>query len=233
MSETRAQVRATTHRLIASRYPTIGVFDDLNLNTEDLAAAFELESLTNDRLTSVSGRLQLLLAAEIVQGATATMVMAAFLHADEQGGRFTDGRLGAWYAAFNVETAIAETTYHNTRRLMLSEGAFPSAIQVRELISDVDCPLVDIRGQQSARPELYNASNYAASRPWAVSLRWPNSGVGENGIVFDSVRQTGGTNVCIFRPSLVGLPVTQGDHYQYNWDGRGALTVSKLANVSR
>ena len=48
-------------------------------------------------------RMSLLPDKEIIAGPAgsgATLVMSAFLHADEAGGRFTDGRLGGWYAAF-------------------------------------------------------------------------------------------------------------------------------------
>ena len=41
-----AFVHHRTHRLIASRYPTIGVFDEL-VSAEDAAAAMEIELLTN------------------------------------------------------------------------------------------------------------------------------------------------------------------------------------------
>jgi hypothetical protein len=228
----RAQIIAATHRLIASRYPTVGVFDDLAADPDELTIAFLLESVTNDRLSILSRRLPLLPQTEIVQGAGATMVMAAFLHADPAGGRFTDGRLGAWYAALDVETAIAETVHHSTRRLRLSDGAFPSSIQMRELIGQIDCALVDIRGLRQDRPALYHADDYAGSRTFGVALRWPREGEGENGIIYDSVRRAGGTNVCIYRPSLIALPVVQADHYAYRWDASGQVTVLKLTNVS-
>jgi hypothetical protein len=54
---------------------------------------------------------------------------------------------------------------------------------------------------------------------------------GESGIVYESVRRSGGTNVCIYRPSLVTLPVNQADHYEYRWDARGSVNVLKLTNV--
>jgi hypothetical protein len=228
----RAHLRETTHRLIASRFPPVGVFDDLTADKEDLAIAFLLESATNDRLAVLSRRLPLLPKSEIVQGPGATLVMAAFLHADEAGGRFTDGRLGAWYAALDVDTAIAETVHHSTRRLRLSDGAFPSNIQMRELIAGIDCTLVDLHGQQKSRPDLYDPADYTASRVFGIALRWPAAGEGENGIVYDSVRRAGGTNVCIYRPSLVRLPVTQGDHYEYRWDAAGNVSVLGLSNVS-
>jgi RES domain len=228
----RAHVRETTHRLVASRYPPVGVFDDLTADKDDLAMAFLLEAVTNDRLAVLSRRVPLLPDNEIVQGPGATMVMAAFLHADEAGGRFTDGRLGAWYAAFDVDTAIAETLYHCTRRLRLSEEAFPSNIQMRQLVAGIDCALVDIRSEQANRPDLYDHDDYTAAQAFGMALRWPASGIGENGIVYDSVRRAGGTNVCIYRPSLIMLPVTQADHYEYRWDPTGQSNVLKLTNVA-
>jgi RES domain len=227
----RARVRETTHRLVASRYPPVGAFDDLAADAEELAIAFLLESATNDRLAVLSHRLPLLPPNEIVQGAGATMVMAAFLHADEAGGRFTDGRLGAWYASFDVDTAIAETLYHSTRRLRLSDGAFPSAIQMRELVAGIDCDLVELRGEKKNRRDLYDPDDYKAAQTFGIGLRWPPSGEGANGIVYDSVRRAGGTNVCVYRPSLVILPVNQAAHYEYRWDAAGEVSVLKLTNV--
>ena len=227
----RALVREATHRLIASRYPPIGVFDDLAADKNELAIAYLLESVTNDRLAVVARRLPFLPASEVVQGPGATMVMAAFLHADEMGGRFTDGRLGAWYASFDADTAIAETVHHSTRRLRLSHGAFPTNIQMRALVGGIDCDLVDVRGQQRTRADLYDPDDYKAGQTFGVALRWPVSGDGENGIVYDSVRRAGGTNVCVYRPSLVMLPVIQTGHYEYRWDANGQVTVLRLTNV--
>jgi RES domain len=231
MTETTSRVRATTHRLIASRYPPVGVFDDLTQDKDELAVAFLLESATNDRLGIIAGRLHLLPPDEIVQGAGATLVMGAFLHADPAGGRFTDGRLGAWYVATDVDTAIAETVHHSTRRLKLSDGAFPSSIQMRSLVARIDCSLIDVRGLRQERPELYDEEDYARSQAFGVALRWPKSGEGANGIVYDSVRRPQGINVCVYKPSQVRLPVTQADHYEYRWDARGDVRVLKLTNI--
>ena len=227
----RAHVCRSTHRLIASRYPTVGAFDDLTTDKDELEIAFLLESATNDRLAVLSRRLPLLPPEEIVQGPGATLVMAAFFHADEAGGRFTDGRLGAWYASFDADTAIAETVHHSTRRLRLSSGAFPSSIQMRELIAGIDCDLVDIRGRRKSDPDLYDPDDYRAGQKSGIGLRWPASKAGENGVVYDSVRRAGGTNVCVYRPSLVVLPVVQAYHYEYRWDAEGRITVLKLTNV--
>lgn len=226
-----AHINQKTHRLVASRHPTVGVFDDLTADPGDLRDAFLLESLTNDRHAAVA-RMALLHNNDIITGAGASLVMAAFLHADERGGRFTDGRLGGWYAAFDIETAIKETIYHNERRLRASIGSFPNRIQMRQLAATVDTILVDLRGLQTSHPDLYHPADYTASQAFAVSLRWPTSGKPEDGIVFDSVRRPGGVNVCVFWPSRVSLPVAQGDHFEYNWDSRGDVTVVKLTGMS-
>ncbi len=228
----RSRIRGKTHRVIASRYPTVGVFDDLSSDPETLRAAFLLESATNDRLALLSRRLTLLPDDEIVQGEGASLVMAAFLHADPVGARFTDHRMGAWYASRDVETAITETVFHSTRRLALSDGGFPAAIQVRELIASVDCRLVDIRRLASEEPALYDPADHTAARAFGVALRWPTGGAGENGIVYDSVRHPGGTNLCLYRPSLVMRPVIQGDHYDYRWDAAGRVSVARLTLIA-
>lgn len=172
----RTLVQQQTHRLIASRHPAIGVFDDLTSDPGDLRVAFLLDSLTNDRLTAM--RLGLLPDSEIVAGpfgSGASIVMAAFLHADEAGGRFTDRRLGGWNASFELKTAIAETLYHNDRRLRLSAGGFPNRIQMRELLATVNIELIDIRGLQDERSELYKADDYTASQTFVAQLRWPQA----------------------------------------------------------
>jgi hypothetical protein len=92
--------------------------------------------------------------------------------------------------------------------------------------------LVDIRGLRKDRPALYHPDDYGSSRAFGIALRWPRVGEGENGIVYDSVRRAGGTIVCVYRPSLIALPVIQADHYAYRWDASGQVTVLKLTNVS-
>jgi RES domain len=220
-----ARIVGRTHRLINSRYPTVGVFDDIARDADDLRAAIAIEALTNDRLTMANERLARLPDGEIVSGAGATLVMAAFLHADEAGGRFTDGTLGGWYAALEIDTAIAETLYHHTRRLRLSRGGFPARMDIRELVVKLNCDLVDVRG----RTAFKKAADYSASQAFGVGLR---NGRVENGIVFDSVRKRGGTNVCLLWPSKVPLPVVQAGHYQYQWDGLAKVTVSKITGLT-
>lgn len=230
-SPPRSRLTSRTVRLIASRYPAVGVFDDIAGSEEDLRAAFELEDLTNTRLIETD-RLRAIPGGEVPRGAVgASLVMAAFLHASEEGGRFSDRRLGAWYAATEVETALAETIYHHERRLRASAAGFPARIQMRELISNIDGDLLDVRGQQANEPGLYHPTDYSGSQGFAAAYRWPFAAAREEGVIYDSVRRPAGINVCIWRPMSVTLPVEQGAHYDYVWDTSGSLTILELKNV--
>lgn len=231
----RSPVSGKGHRLILSRYPTVGVFDHLTSDEEELRIAFELEAATNPRLSEAEGRLGRLPAGSLVTGEPgqgASLIMAAFIHTSPAGGRFNTPALGAWYAGLDIDTAIAETVYHNDRRLRLSENSFPSRLQLRELVTVVDMPLVDLRGCQDSHAPLYAPSDYGASQSFAERIRWPNADPGEDGLVYDSVRRAGGHNVVLFRPQAVTLPVVQGDHYQYDWDRNGNHSVYRLSRVT-
>lgn len=211
-----------THRLIASRWPTVGVFDDL-VSTADAEAAMELEGATNDRLTGALGRLKAIPEGDIAIGSGASIVMAAFLHGDA--GRFNGANLGAWYASLDLPTAIAETVYHHDRRLRVSAGAFPTMIQMRELVSSPTANLIDLRRGAGQAPELYDPADYTRSQPFGEEAR----GRGMDGIWFKSVRATG-QNVVIYRPRLL-VPVVQADHFEYAWDRGGAIEVKRLTSV--
>lgn len=228
----RARLKARTVRLISSRFPTVDVFDDVADDEDDLRAAFEIEELTNTRLIAAE-RLRRIPGGEVrLGGAGASLVMAAFLHAPEEGGRFSDHRLGAWYAATEVETSLAETIYHHERRLKASAAGFPARLQMRELIARLDDEFLDLRGLQDSRPELYHPTDYAASQAFASANRWPFAAEGERGVIYDSVRRVGGVNVCVWRPLSVPLPVEQGDHFEYVWDAAGRLAILKLTGVT-
>lgn len=223
-----SKVTSRTHRIIASRYPTIGVFDDIAENEDELRVAFELEAMTNGRLQPYR-RLAALPEGGVVTGPTASIAMAAFLHCSDSGGRFNTSRLGAWYAALDQRTAIAETVYHNERRLRMSDAGFPNRIQLRELVVNVDMRCLDLRGVDD--PVLYDKDDYAGAQLFALNHRWPFAEKPVDALAYDSVRRDGGENICIFRPTAVPLPIEQGEHFEYVWDAAGELTVLKLTNV--
>ena len=110
----RAVRFAPCHRIVASRLPTIHLFERV-ADPADWDALYELESRTNPRIRTQLGELHLVPVADRVSGPNASIVMAPFTHLSPPGTRFTDGHFGAYYAAESVDTAIAETRFHREK----------------------------------------------------------------------------------------------------------------------
>ncbi len=192
------------HRLIPSRFPPISVFDTV-ATASDLEAVMELAGWTNDRL--IASRLARLDRAEWVFGTpNASIVMAAFLHVAPGGMRFNSPDLGAWYAAGDLNTAVAEVAHHLRR-----EAVARAVPQETRTYRAYRCVLlgdyVDIRGAQAPRPELYDPLSYAAAQAFGEQIRAD----GGAGLIYDSLRKEGGTNVAAHRPRNV-TRIVQADH---------------------
>jgi hypothetical protein len=195
-----------SYRLIPSRFPPIGLFDTV-ATAADLDAVMELAGWTNDRL--VAERVARLPQAEWIFGrANSSIVMAAFLHAAPTGARFNGRELGAWYASADIRTAAVEVGHH-LRREVVARRIPALSRTYRAYSARLDGTYVDIRGRQSMMPELYAPDDYQASQSFGESLRKK----GETGLVYDSVRFTGGVNAAVFRPTAI-LDVTQADHFE-------------------
>ncbi len=213
-------------RLIPSRFPPISAFETV-ASAADLEAVMELEGWTNDRL--VAERLARLPRDQWVFGRPhASVVMASFLHAAPAGGRFNGPELGAWYAAAALTTAIAEVAHHLRR-----EALARARTEARRTFRCYACRLLgddyrDLRGTQQRHPELHDATSYAASQPFGEAVR----ASGRSGIVYDSLRHRGGTNVVAFRPRQI-LDLTQADHYDLIVPVTGKVVARRLRQGQR
>ena len=134
-----------THRLIPSRYPPIGILDAVAA-PEDLELMFALEGWTNDRISAELGLIHAIPKDEWVIGKPqATVIMAAFCHPKPGGGRFNGENRGAWYAAFDLDTAHAEAIYHRTKELV-EIGVLETRLEMREYVADFNSSFHDVRG---------------------------------------------------------------------------------------
>jgi hypothetical protein len=209
------------HRIVASRLPTIHLFERV-ADPSDWEALYKLESMTNPRLRNEVGELSLVPVADRVGGPNASVVMAPFTHLSPQGTRFTDGHFGAYYAAESIDTAVAETRFH--RENFLRATSQPAMeLEMRCYLADVACELHDLRGRRAELADVYDPASYAASQKLGRELR----NAGSNGIAFESVRRDGGQCVAAFRPRLV-QNVRQGVHLRYAWDGRAISRVYEM-----
>lgn len=204
------------HRIIPSHYPPINLYERVYDSPEELEIAFDIESMTNDRLLDETGDLHLVAPEDRLFGPGSSPVMAAFTHLGF-GSRFTNGDFGVYYAADSLETAIAETIYHKERE-MAAANEESIELTMRCYVGDIVLPMLDIRGE--AYRHLHNPDDYADSQAFAVSCR----ANGSDGLLYNSVRRPGYECIAAFRPIALNAPV-QGDHLRYFWDGdKGRIT---------
>ncbi|AXK44004.1 RES family NAD+ phosphorylase [Erythrobacter aureus] len=209
------------HRLVASVYPPVSIFDEI-VEPHELETLFEIESMTNDRLREDVGDLSLVPVEDRVTGPGATPIMAAFTHLNPHGGRFTTPAFGAYYAAVDIDTAVEETKHHRAAFLARTNTP-PIDIDMRCYVAKLDGDLDDLR--EGAPPAIYDPDDYSVSQALAARLR----AEGSNGLIYNSVRDEGGTCVAVFRPRMLS-DCRQERHLTYRWDG-DAITVvyEKLA----
>lgn len=202
-------------RIIASRYPPIDLFERVSDDPRVWEALMELEQMTNPRCRDETGEISLVPPERRVSGPNASWVMAPFTHVNRRGSRFSDGSFGIYYAAKEIETAIAETAYHFAK-FAADAGDPPRREDMRVLHGRIDHSFADVDALASPlKDELLDAGSYAKSQPFGASRRE----AGADGLVYPSVRHKGGACVAAFWPDAVGVPV-QERHLQYDWDGR-------------
>lgn len=203
-----------SHRLIPSLYSEAGtVLAEIVDDDAMLADVVLLDGATNDRVQGEQHGLSGISTFELVYGIpNARIVNAAFTHTSEEGSRFSDLTRGAWYTPDELETSIAEVTYHKARRL--AEIAVPELPGGRpdHEVASYDDWLADFRStfhalgppeefSECLRPEPVPQC-YAASQQMARRLLDAQS----NGLLYPSVRRAGARCLACFRPALVYHP---------------------------
>lgn len=208
----RAVAWKPSYRLIASRYPTVGLYDAI-ADPADLEVVFAIEALTNPRLRNELGELQLVPPAERISGAGSTPIMAAFTHLNPEGSRFSDGSWGVYYAANDLDTAVAEVSHH--RAVFLARTREPALeIDLRLITAPLEARLHDLRGLRRSAPQLYDPADYSAGRALGRQLRE----AGSWGVLYHSVRRPGGLCAGVFRPRAL-KPARESLHIALHWDG--------------
>jgi RES domain-containing protein len=200
--------RDKTHRLIPYRYSHRGrpILDLLAQDDNNLLSDLtELEGATNDRLLGESGRLPGVSTIELVSGfRLAHIVNASFTHANPLGGRFNRPERGAWYAAFEMQTAQTEVTFHRAAELKEVGWKEEEVSPYVDYLADFRYEFHDISGDSDFAGCL-DPNSYSASQIFGHQLLTSGSA----GIVYPSVRHKDGVCIVCFRPPLV-LNVREG-----------------------
>ena len=213
-------------RIIPSRFPPIGLFERV-ADPRDLDAVFAIEGLTNPRLRDEVGDINLVPPEDRVSGPGTTAIMAAFTHLNPAGSRFSDGSYGVYYAAGDLDTAIAETVHHRTRFLVATREP-RTDLDMRVVLTDLAADAHDLRGLADEYPEVYRADEYAAGQALARTLR----ASGADAIAYDSVRNAGGECAAVLRPRLLSN-CRQAEHLCYVWDGTRIAEIYEKRSLSR
>ncbi len=202
-------------RIIASRYPPIPLFERLTDDRAVWDALIELEQRTNPRVRDEVGNIALVAPEDRVTGAGASYVMASFTHLNPKGSRFSDGSYGVYYAASNLETAIAETVFHFEDFARDSNDP-PRTEDMRVLVGSIQNDFEDVAALPVAeRDQVLDPASYAAGQALGRKLHEQDS----LGVAYPSVRLADGQCVGAFKPRVVGTP-HQERHLKYFWDGK-------------
>ena len=216
-----------TIRLISTGRLKEPVLMPLARNHGDLEDLAELEGVTSGRLRAQEGGLPDLDPRELVFGRPGyTFINAAFAYTRPGGNRFNDDARGAWYCAFDAETALAEVSFHLTRELAAIER-FENATDYAELVGDFVGQFHDLRGAEFAKNPVLDpetAVAYPAGQELAGRLRREEAAIG---LVYPSVRHAGGTCLAAFYPDLV-QNLRQGGIWRLEWQGSPDPTITRL-----
>lgn len=213
-------------RIIPSRFPPIGLFERV-ADPRDLEALFAIEALTNPRLRDEVGEIALVPPEDRVSGPGTNAIMAAFTHLNAAGSRFSDGSYGVYYAAGDLDTAIAETVHHRTRFLVATREP-RTELDMRVILADLIADAHDLRGLAHEYPEVYQLDDYAAGQALARKLR----ASGADAVAYGSVRRVGGECTAVLRPRLLSN-CRQGEHLCYAWDGTRIAEIYEKRSLSR
>jgi RES domain-containing protein len=220
--------RDLTHRLIPYRYSDRGK-PILNLLAQDdddlLSDLTELEGATNDRLLGESGRLPGVSAIELVSGfRLAHIVNASFTHSDPLGGRFNSGGRGAWYAAFEMQTAQTEVAFHRAAELKEIGWTAEEVSPYIDYLADFKHEFHDLR-EDPDFVDCLDPNSYTDSQTLGLKLLTSGSA----GIVYPSVRHKAGVCIACFRPPLV-LNVQGGPMVTFTFIDAGMTSVVVIEN---
>ena len=202
------------HRLIPSLYSdNETVLSDIAEDDAMLEDFVLLDGVTNDRIQGEQRGLAGIGIHELVYGIpNAHIVNAAFTHSSAEGGRFNDATRGAWYAADELNTSVAEVAYHKARRL--AEITVPELPDQRPdlEVTTYDDWLADFRAEFHVLRPREKFAEYLEGEPVpqcyarSQSLADVLLNDASNGVIYESVRRPRHYCLVCFRPALVYDP---------------------------
>jgi len=210
----RREAFARTVRLVTTARLRQSVMAGLVDTDEELAALAEIEGATSTRLTAQTRGFESLSASEFVYGVPhAKFINAAFAYAKPRAlNRFNGPSRGAWYAALDTETCLSEVIFHMTE-FLAHDGDFNAVVDYAEMYASLAGEYLDLRphpDHPSLSPD--KAIGYPAGNALADAAR----AQGLNGIIYPSIRHSGGACIVVLWPQAV-QSVAPGEVIRLTW----------------
>lgn len=205
-----------SYRIITSEYadenllaPLLGAASPYG-REDDLEALQQIADLTNPSVQHAAGQLDLVRPEDRLYGPGTALIMTAFAY-PAAASRFSDGQSGVYYAARELDTAIAETVHH-TEQVLIDSG--PVIVEKTLIHADLVATVVDIRAGCPCPHGVYDPVDYTASQAFGAALRRLDS----FGVGYDSVRMAAGMCAAVFRPPALARAQAVRT-LLYQWDG--------------
>jgi RES domain-containing protein len=211
-----------TVRLVTTARLRDAVLAPLVDNQDELDLLAEIEGATSTRLIAQDRGISGLAANELVYDVPhARFINASFAYAKpQQPNRFNGSDRGAWYAALDVATCLAEVGFH-LANVLADAGDYNATVEYAEMFCSLAGDFLDLR-QVPGHPSL--ASDTGTAYPVGNALADSARAAGLNGIIYPSVRHPPGTCIVALRPAAV-QSVRQGAIYRMIWRSSPTPTI--------
>jgi hypothetical protein len=214
------------YRLIPSKFPPISLFEDV-ASHQDFEILYKIQAITNPRLRQEVGNLHCVPVDERPYGIRGcSYALGPFVHLNPAGSRFSRGHFGVYYAAIDVQTAIAETRHHQEKYFSSIEGLKYDRLSMRCLKTTFSASLHDISADQYRQSDWYHPDDYQQSQLLGDQLKKSQS----QGVLYDSVRNPGHLCFGLFTPKVIS-DVVQSAHYSYIWDGAKISVAMEMLSL--
>lgn len=203
----------TTYRLQAAHHPPIPYFERI-ADAEDQPVLDDLEKLTNRAARQAIGQISLVPTSKRVFGPGASAVMAPFVYASRDNpSRFSDGSYGVYYAGRRFETALREVAFHRGRFHARTKDR-PTRTAFKTITAGISKTLHDLRDGGWNDLLDPDPNKYVLPQTFGAQLKDAKS----PGIVYPSVRHSGGECIGVFWPNVVA-EFAEGKRIALKWDG--------------
>jgi hypothetical protein len=204
------------------RYPEITIWSDL-VDEDDLPGLLSLLQMTEPEVYRSLGALDRLTALDRTDGEGIGWVMPAFTFGGP--GRFNDESFGCFYAARELETAVAETVFHQEQLLRATREP-PIEMRMRVLHAALRADPCLQLGESPSPPALYHPTDYSVSQLFGATVRQ----AALRGIAFHSVRRAGGHCAALFHPADV-TRCESVESLAYLWNGSAIESVEERSPI--